>query len=210
MIKLIIFDLWQTLAYRRGDNGPRSIRTMLNKFNLGISIEKAIKIFEDSVQTKKWKSKFKAYQNLCENLKINAEEQNVRELMNIRDSAEEKLRLYSFTIPLLKKLRKQGYKIGLISNSSEFAIKKVKEKTDLLKYVDYPLFSYNVGVIKPSQEFFKTMLKTSKLKANECVMIGDKVLDDVIPPKKLGMYSIHFKGYADLKNHLLKLGIDLK
>ena len=39
---------------------------------------------------------------------------------------------------------------------------------------------------------------------------ASKVLDDVIPPKKLGMYSIHFKGYSDLKKNLLKIGINLK
>lgn len=200
MIKLIIFDLWQTLAYR--DVSYSTTGKMLEETRVNISKEKFVKIFEESVQTKKWDSKFKAYKNLCKNMGLETTEKNANLLMSIRNEAEAKTKLYPYTIPMLKQLRKQGYKIGLISNSSVFAIEQIKKKTDLLKYIDYPLYSFDVGVIKPNLKFFKEMLKITKCDPEETIMIGDKLNDDVIPPKSIGMNAIHFKDYDQLKKEL--------
>ncbi len=207
MIKLIIFDLWQTLAYRDGDHHQRAVRKMLKETGVNIPLEKFIKIFENSVQTKRWKSKFEAYQNLCKNMGLEPTKDNVNLLIDIRDNAEARTKLYSHVIPMLRQLRKQGYKIGLMSNTSTFAIDIIKKKTSLLKYIDYPLCSYDVGVIKPSKKFFKKMLKISNCKPKEAVMIGDKPGDDVIPARKLGMDAIHFKNGRQLRRDLKRLKV---
>ena len=72
MIKLIIFDLWQTLAYRAVKYSTTS--EMLKKTKANIPKDKFIKIFENSIQTKKWKSKFEAYKNLCKNMGLETTE----------------------------------------------------------------------------------------------------------------------------------------
>ena len=61
MIKLISFDLWQTLAYR--DVKYSTTYLMLEKTKTNIPKDKFVKIFEESIQTRKWKSKFEAYKN---------------------------------------------------------------------------------------------------------------------------------------------------
>jgi len=129
--------------------------------------------------------------------------------MGIRDEAESKCKLYSYTIPMLKKLKELRYKIGLISNSTIFAIEKVRKKTNLLDLVDYPLFSFDVGVIKPDPEFFTKMLEISGCKPEETIMIGDKLNDDVIPPKRIGMNAIHYKNYEQLKQELASFSVML-
>jgi len=155
MIKLVIFDLWQTLAYRDVEYSTTSM--MLEKTGADIPKDKFVKIFEESLQTKKWESKFKAYRNLCKNMGLKTTEYNIKLLRDIRDKAEEETKLYSHTMPMLKKLRKEGYKTGLISNSSVFAVEQIKQKTNLLEHIDYPLFSFDVGVIKPNLKFFTKM-----------------------------------------------------
>lgn len=207
MIKLIIFDLWQTLAYRDVDYSTTS--KMLEKTKISIPKKKFVKIFERSIQTKKWTSKYRAYRNLCKNMGLKITEQNVKLLMSIRDKAEARTKLYSHTLPMLKQLKNQGYKIGLISNTSIFGIKKVNKKTKLLKYIDYSLFSFEAGVIKPDLKIFKKMLEISKCKPKETIMIGDKPHDDVIPPKKLGMNAILYKDYKTLKKDLKKFRINI-
>lgn len=207
MIKLIVFDLWQTLAYRDVEYSTTS--EMLKQTGVKIQKEKFVKIFEESIQTKKWDSKFEAYQNLCKNMGLETTEENINLLMEIRDKAEAETKLYLHTIPLLKQLRKQGYKTGLISNSSVFAIEKIRQKTDLLEYIDYPLFSFDVGVIKPNLKFFTKMLDISKCKPEEVIMIGDKLNDDVIPPKKIGINSILYTDYETLKKELVSFGISV-
>ncbi|HLD49006.1 MAG TPA: HAD-IA family hydrolase [archaeon] len=208
MIKLIIFDLWQTLAYRDVEYSTTS--KMLEETGISIPKEKFVKIFEESLQTKKWESKFEAYKSLCKNMGLKTTKDMIKLLMSIRDKAESETKLYSHTIFMLKQLRDQGYKTGLISNSSVFAIEQIKKKTDLLNYIDYPLFSFDVGVIKPNLKFFRAMLNISKCKPKETIMIGDKLNDDVIPPKSLGMSAILFKDYEQLKKELTSFGIFIK
>ncbi|MFH1326692.1 MAG: HAD family hydrolase [archaeon] len=205
-IKLIIFDLWQTLAYRDCKSTSSEI---IKKMKLKVSQEKFIKTFEKSIQTKKWTSKYKAYENLCKNIGLKTTEKNVSALMNIRDKAEAKTKLYPHTIKILEALKKQVYKIGLISNSSVFEIKQIKNKTNLLNYVDYPLFSFNVKTIKPDLKFFKKMLKITKYKPQETIIIGDKLKDDVIPPRKIKMNSVLYKDYKTLKKNLKKFDIKI-
>jgi 8-oxo-dGTP diphosphatase/putative hydrolase of the HAD superfamily len=207
MIKLIVFDLWNTLAFK--DVPWSSTSKMLKKTQVNIPRDKFVKIYEKSVQLKKWDSKFKAYRNLCKNMGLETTEKNIKLLMDIRDEAEDKIKLFPHTLDMIKKLKKRGLKIGLISNTSIFAVEQLTQKTNLLEYIDYPLFSFDVGTIKPDARLFKEMLKIADCKPEEAVMIGDKMNDDVIPAKKLGMWAIYYKDYKNLKKELLKLGIDL-
>lgn len=207
MIKLIIFDLWKTLAYK--DVHDSSLKEMLKLTGVKIPKSKFVKIFEQSVQTRKWKSEFAAYKNLCDHMGIEHTRENVNLLMKIRDKAEHRCRLYPHATLMLRQLRKKGYKIGLASNSSVFAIKQLKKKTKLLKYIDYPYFSYEVGVIKPDVKAFRKILKKAKCKPEEAIMIGDKPKDDIIPEKKIGLNTILFKNYNQLKKDFLKFSIKL-
>lgn len=205
MIKLLIFDLWQTLAYRGVEYS--TTYEMLKQTGAKIPKEEFVKIFESSLQTRKWNSKFEAYRNLCKNMGLETTEENIDLLMQIRDKAEEETKLYPHTINMLLQLRKQGYKTGLISNSSIFAVRQIKKKTNLLDYIDYPLFSFDVGVIKPDLKFFKEMLKIANCKPEEAIMIGDKLNDDVLPPKEIGMNAILYTDYEILKKDLAPFGI---
>lgn len=208
MAKLIVFDLWQTLAYREVDYSTRV--KILEKTGLDLTRDKLLKVYERSVQTKKWQSKYAAYKNFCKNLGLPTTKENVGLLMKIRDEVEARTKLYPFVIPLLKQLRKQGYKIGIASNSSVFVIEIIKKKTDLLDYIDYPLFSFDVGTIKPDLKIYKELLKMAGCQPEEALMIGDSLENDVLAPKSLGMKAIHFKNYEQLKEELVDFGILIK
>jgi FMN phosphatase YigB (HAD superfamily) len=93
-----------------------------------------------------------------------------------------------------------------MSNTSIFTKKYIK-RTGLLKYIDYALFSFEIGVIKPDLKFFRIMRQKAKCRFNEMLMIGDKKGDDVIPARKLGIQAIHFKNYPQLKERLKKFSI---
>ena len=174
-----------------------------------LSKKELVKRFESSIQTKKWKSEYKMFENLAKNIGIGIDEEKVKLLMDLRDHADSKTKLYSYVLPTLRKLKRKGYEIGILSNSSVFDVKYMQEATHLLKFVDYPLFSFEVGKIKPDLGFFKKMLKVSKYKPEEVIMIGDKKEDDVIPAKKVGMNAIHFKNYNQLKRDLKRFGVEI-
>lgn len=104
MIKLIVFDIWKTIAYR--DLPENSSKTIRETIKSQIPYPKFVKIFEKSLQTKKWDSKFDAYANLCKNIKLPVTDENVNLLMSMRDDAENKTKEYEYTIPMLKQLKK--------------------------------------------------------------------------------------------------------
>ena len=207
MIKLIVFDIWKTIAYR--DLPENSSKTIRKTIKSQIPYPEFVKIFENSLQTKKWDSKYDAYANLCKNIKLPVTDGNVNLLMSMRDDAENQTKEYEHTIPMLKQLKDSWYKIWLISNSSVFEIEHLKERTKILDYVDYPLFSFDVWRIKPNLKIFEKMLEMSWYKPEEIIMIWDKLVDDVRPPRELGMNSLLFENYKQLKSDLLAFDIVL-
>lgn len=203
MIRLLIFDLWNTLAVIKGGSTTSAI---IKEFNLDINKEKFRKIYEQSYQTKKWSSKYEAYKQLCLDISIPATDENVKKMVNMSEKTLHSIELYPHTLKMLKQL-KTNYKIGLISNSSLFSIELLKQSSSLFDYIDYPLFSFEVNIIKPDLGIFKKMLEESNYKPSEAVMIGDSFEDDIVPARKLGMNAIHFQNYEQLKKELASLGV---
>jgi len=208
LIKLVVFDLWQTLAFR--DVNYSTTSRMLEETGAKIPKEKFVKLFESSIQTRKWVSKLDAYKNLCKKMGLETTGKNVKRLMEIRDYAEERTKEFGHSVPLLKQLQRQGLKTGLLSNTSVFALKQVRKKTRILDFIDYPVFSFEVGAIKPDKRMFKEVLKRAKCRPEDALMIGDKPNDDVIPAQKIGMNAILFKDSKQLKKDLAKFSIIAK
>lgn len=211
MIKLICFDLWNTLATRKKNQLTSSVKELEDFFKIKENHKTVVKAFENIIQTREWSNEYEAYSKFLLHFKIKPTFSNVMKAIKIREDSEYNIILYDFVIPLLKQIKDLNIKIGLISNSSVFVIKNVRKKTDLLDYIDYPLFSFDVKTIKPDLKIYKEMLKIAKIKPEEMIMIGDNPLDDVYPAISLGINAIEFTGdYEKLKKDLKKYKILVK
>ena len=211
MIKLICFDLWNTLATRKKNQLTSSVKELEDFFKIKENHKTVVKAFENIIQTREWSNEFEAYSKFLLHFKIKPTFSNVMKAIKIREDSEYNIVLYDFVIPLLKQIKDLNIKIGLISNSSVFVIKNVRKKTDLLDYIDYPLFSFDVKTIKPDPKIYEEMLKIAKVKPEEMIMIGDNPLDDVYPAISLGINAIEFTGdYEKLKKDLKKYKILVK
>jgi putative hydrolase of the HAD superfamily len=204
MIRFVVFDLWKTLASR---TCGYSTRRVVEEFGIDIPFDRVVKIFEESVQTKKWRSKHRAYENFCRNMGIGIDSKTVNRVIEIRDYSEASTRPLPHTMKMLKCLREAGYKTGLLSNSSVFAADVLKRKTRILDYIDYPVFSFEVGTVKPDLRIFRRILEISGFRPEETVMVGDKPVDDVRPARRAGMNAILFTDYEQLKRELEGLGV---
>jgi len=208
MIKLIVFDLWGTLA-TRSDPTQHFSSTIKKEFKLKEKKEKIISIFEQTVQTKYWEVEYDAYKEFAINLGIKPTDTNTKKILAMRDKAEANIKVFNFTIELLKQLKKKKYKTGLLTNSSIFIYKMVKEKTKILNNMDYPLFSFQIGVVKPNPIIYLEIQRISNLKNKEILMIGDNYYKDVKTPIELGWNAIHFTNYEQLKIDLKKYKIEI-
>ena len=103
--------------------------------------------------------------------------------------------LYSDTTKCLEILSGR-YKIGIIANQS-LGTKTRLEQHGILQYIDLVIASAEEGVAKPDKRIFEIALNRSNCKPDEAVMIGDRIDNDIVPAKRMGMHTIWIKqGYG--------------
>jgi HAD superfamily hydrolase (TIGR01549 family) len=95
---------------------------------------------------------------------------------------------------VLKKISKD-YMLALAGNQPS-AVKELLKAHGLLGFFTTTEVSEDIGKAKPDPDFFKYILKKLDVEAFEAVMIGDRLDNDIIPAKKLGMMTILVKSGA--------------
>lgn len=88
----------------------------------------------------------------------------------------------------LRKLSEK-YKIGIIANQI-FGSEERLEKIGLLKYINLVVASAEEGVAKPDLRIFEIALSKADCKAEEAVMVGDRLDNDIVPANKIGMKTV--------------------
>ena len=99
--------------------------------------------------------------------------------------------LYEDTEECLRNLSSK-YKIGVIANQSLGTADRL-EQFGVLKYIDLVVASAEEGVAKPNKEIFEIALNRAGCKPEQAIMIGDRIDNDIVPAKKLGMKTIWVK-----------------
>jgi HAD superfamily hydrolase (TIGR01509 family) len=204
MIKVIIFDLWNTLQYKRYKKG--GVRWMWKRFGKKIPYRKILKSYERNFQLDESDDFEKKYKNMFRELKLPYDDEAIKKYALYRKKMEAKGHIYSYTVPLLKLLRKKGYKIALLSNITHFHARRLI-KLKINKCIDKFFFSFRLGSLKPKLRNFKKVLAYFDVKPREALMIGDSYHDDIVPTRKLGMKAIQFKGGNELKKELRRMKI---
>lgn len=92
------------------------------------------------------------------------------------------------------------YKIGIIANQSP-GTKERLEQYGVLQYIDLVIASAEEGVAKPDKIIFEIALERGNCNPNNAVMVGDRIDNDIIPAKLLGMHTIWIKqGFGQYYN----------
>lgn len=96
----------------------------------------------------------------------------------------------------LKFLTRQRYRLGIIANQNPGTSQRL-QSWGLLQYFDVVAASSEIGVAKPEPEIFLRALEMAGCKAEEAAMVGDRLDNDILPAKKLGMKTVWIrKGLA--------------
>jgi putative hydrolase of the HAD superfamily len=101
------------------------------------------------------------------------------------------VKLYDDTISTLKSLKKQGVKIGILTDVPYGMDKKLvlADIEEFKEYVDIILTSVDVGYRKPNKHGFMQLAKELGVALNEMIYVGDEK-KDIIGANSLGIYSI--------------------
>ena len=100
-------------------------------------------------------------------------------------------RLYPCTTTLLGTLS-QKYCLGIIANQEAGTTGRL-EKWGIKQYFDVIIASTEAGCSKPDLKIFEIALNQAGCRPDNAVMIGDRLDNDIIPAKKLGMKTIWVK-----------------
>ena len=84
------------------------------------------------------------------------------------------------------------YSIGIIANQPPGTETRLR-RWGLLRYIALTIASAEVGLIKPDLSIFKLAMRRAEVRAEEMVMIGDRIDNDITPAKTLGLKTIRIK-----------------
>ena len=99
---------------------------------------------------------------------------------------------YSDAHSTLSALVAKGYKRGIIANQNLGTIERL-EAWGLRQYFDVIATSAELGYAKPDKEIFEKAFELAGCTAEESVMVGDRLDNDIIPAKTIGMKTVWVK-----------------
>lgn len=91
----------------------------------------------------------------------------------------------------LKQLKKEGFRIYVLSNFSLEGYEYILPRFDFLKYVDEKVISSHVKMIKPDTAIYKHMLEKLDILPEESIFIDDAQAN-LGPAEVLGIHTVLF------------------
>lgn len=100
--------------------------------------------------------------------------------------------LYADTKAVLEELVNRGYRLGILANQVPGVVDRLAV-WGIAEYFSVIESSAELGVAKPDLEIFEKALEMANCAAFEAVMVGDRLDNDMIPAKKVGMQTVWVK-----------------
>ena len=191
-IKAIIFDLDNTLIdfWKMKRLASQAAITAMIKAGLKIDKRKAWKVLgklfnEYGIENQQI---FKIF--LEKVIGRNDERILAAGVVAYRKVKELQLKTYPQVPSTLKKLKKRGLKLAILTDAPRFQAWTRLFGLKLEKYFDLVIVWEDSKQKKPSKLPFKVAIKKLRIKPENIIMIGDSIYRDVLGAKKLGMTTI--------------------
>ncbi|GMQ78793.1 MAG: hypothetical protein BMS9Abin02_1331 [Anaerolineae bacterium] len=96
------------------------------------------------------------------------------------------------TLPVLKQLKEEDYKIGLLTNSFlPMWMRDVELRSyKIIDFLDARLTAADVGYIKPHPKIFEHLLDLLDSEARRGLFVGDRPAHDIAGANKVGLISV--------------------
>jgi HAD superfamily hydrolase (TIGR01549 family) len=91
------------------------------------------------------------------------------------------------------------YELGVIANQADGLRKRLGE-FGILRFFTHVFSSWDVRLMKPDPRFFEYALENAGCLPGEAVMIGDRLDNDIVPAKSVGMKTVRIlQGFGKLQ-----------
>lgn len=192
MSKVFLFDLDGTLLDREKSFEPY-IRERYKSFGV---LQKPYEEYRKRfvyLDKNGYGDKQELYKTLIEEFGIPI---SVDELINdFRENAWGNSCLFPKAEEVLEELRRQGHKLGIITNGSGRSQRKKVAATGLDVLVDEVVISGDEKIEKPNAEIFNRAMERMGILSEDCIFIGDNPIADIDGARKVGMKTIWVERY---------------
>jgi putative hydrolase of the HAD superfamily len=185
MIKAIIFDLWDTLIPATID--MRHLHSLIKKS--GYSFDEFVPRYEQAVQLKKYSNFSELHADFIKAFKHTPEELLEEQLYELWFNRVDKIHLFVDVEKNLVKLRKEGYKLALLSNTENLVMPKILSLTHIDKHLDLLCPSFETGYLKPDKKAFELVLNKLGVTPKDALMIGDSLRADIRGAQGVGLHN---------------------
>ena len=103
------------------------------------------------------------------------------------------------TISTLTTLQERGYRLGIISNTSDDKnVQQLLDRWELRPFFETIITSAICGIRKPDRRIFQLALEHFGVPAGQVAMVGDSLEADILGANQLGIYSIWITRRVDI------------
>lgn len=199
MIKAVVFDLDDTLIsekeyIRSGFKVVSKKIAIDNKLNEDIVFNKALELFEISSK--------EVFNRILDEFEIKYSKEYILELIKCYREHKPNIEFFEDVIPTINKLKKAGYKLGIITDGYKETQLAKLEALNCRNLFDEIIITDELGreFWKPHEKPYKMMAEKLDINLNEMIYIGDNVNKDFVTANKLGVITV----YIDRKNAIYK------
>jgi putative hydrolase of the HAD superfamily len=205
--KIILFDFGSTLIYSKDpwlpiyEQADRALVQVFQKAGVPLKIEAFSSEFEtflDSYYSERGtslieKTTFSALQELLQEKGFqDIPASVVRTALDAMYSITQRnWYLETDAIPTLNTLRGHGYRLGLISNTSDDEnVQQLVDRWELRPFFETVVTSAGCGFRKPDERIFRLALDHFGVPPEQVAMVGDSLEADILGANQMGLYSI--------------------
>jgi len=118
---------------------------------------------------------------------------------------KKEIKLNNEVLSLVKKIKKKGLKVGVLSNL-EKSTNLVLNELGIMEDFEFQFLSHKIGFAKPNKRIFEYVIRKIPFKKNEIIFIDDKS-SNVEAAKTLGINAIQFTNVKKLQNDLCQIDV---
>ncbi|NLK27308.1 MAG: HAD family phosphatase [Clostridiales bacterium] len=129
-----------------------------------------------------------------------------KEIMAMYKDALDLVKEFDYAADFVRTLKRNGYKIYLLSNYARFTFEHAKKIFKFIQYVDGGVISYQVKYTKPEAEIYQTLIDKYKIEPKKAVFLDD-LQANLEGAKPFGFHTIRVESHEQALEDLRKLGV---
>ncbi len=102
----------------------------------------------------------------------------------------------SEVLHMLEEIKKMGLRTAIVSNCSSEEVKVIRE-SELYRYFDEVVLSYEVHMKKPERSIYDEVARRLGVEPKDCIFVGDGGSNELQGAKNAGMKAIQAKWYTN-------------